>query len=366
MLRTPLCERLGIRYPVLQAGMGIFKGVVTPPELVAAVSNAGGMGCIGGSGLEPEELRQAIRGTRSLTDKPFGVDLLIPSKMSATTGSRDEIRKEIDRMYPKHRKLVDELFDRYGVPRTKVEKEFTITEEMTSEQARVVFEEKVPVFVVGLGDPGKFRGIANETGTLIAGSAGSLNNAKRQIQSQVDFIIVQGAEAGGHTGTIGTFPVVPQVVDAVSPIPVVAAGGIADGRGLVASLALGAQAVWCGTAFLFADEVNLHPAHREQIDRGRSEDFVVSRVFTGKPSRTFHNDVHTIWAKSGLEPLPMPHQKILMEDFLDSARRNGRLDVCGNPCGQIAGMMQGARPAAKIVADMVAQAEKIVGGWSGR
>ena len=201
MLRTPLCEKLGIKYPVMQAGMGIFKGVVTPPELVAAVSNAGGMGCIGGSGLEPEELRQAIRRIRSLTDKPFGVDLLIPSKMSATTGTREEIRKEIDRMYPEHRKLVDSLFDRYGVPRTKVEKEFTITEEMTSEQARVVFEEKVPVFVVGLGDPGKFRGIANETNTLIAGIAGSLGNAKRQIQAQVDFLIVQGAEAGGHTGT---------------------------------------------------------------------------------------------------------------------------------------------------------------------
>jgi NAD(P)H-dependent flavin oxidoreductase YrpB (nitropropane dioxygenase family) len=366
MLRTPLCEMLGIQYPVMQAGMGIFKGVVTPPELIAAVSNAGGMGCIGGSGLEPEELRQAIRRIRSLTDKPFGVDLLIPTRMSATTGSREEIRKEIDRDYPKHRKLVDELFERYGVPRTKVEKEFTITEEMTSAQARVVFEEKVPVFVVGLGDPGKFRGIANETGTRIAGIAGSLNNAKKQVQAKVDFLIVQGAEAGGHTGTIGTFPLVPQVVDAVSPVPVVAAGGIADGRGLMASLALGAQAVWCGTVFLFADEVNLHPEHREQIDRGRSEDFVVSRVFTGKPSRTFHNDVHTIWAQSGLEPLPMPHQKILMEDFLDSARRNGRLDVCGNPCGQIAGMLKGTRPAAQIVADMIAQAETISGGWSGR
>jgi NAD(P)H-dependent flavin oxidoreductase YrpB (nitropropane dioxygenase family) len=365
MLRTALCEKLGIRYPVLQAGMGIFKGVVTPPALVAAVSNAGGLGCLGGSGLEPEELREAIRKIRTLTDKPFGVDLLIPSRMSAKQGSREEIRREISVAYPEHRKLVDGLFERYGVPRSKVDKAFSITEEMTSEQARVVFEERVPVFVVGLGDPGKFRDIARETGTLIAGIAGSLNNARKQVQANVDFLIVQGAEAGGHVGTIGTFPLVPQVVDAVGSLPVVAAGGIADGRGLAAALALGAQAVWCGTAFLFADEVNLHPQHREQLDIGRSEDFVVSRVFTGKTSRTFHNDVHRVWAESGLDPLPLPHQKILMEDFLDAARRAGRLDVCGNPAGQVAGMLKGARPAATIVADMVTQAEQIIRRCSG-
>jgi nitronate monooxygenase len=360
MLRTELCETLGIRYPVMQAGMGIYKGMVTPPELVAAVSNAGGLGCIGGSGLEPDQLRDAIRKIRSLTEKPFGVDLLIPTKMSARQGSREEIRKDIAANYPKHHKLVEELFERYSIPKTKIDKEFSITEEMTTQQARVVFEERVPLFVVGLGDPGAHVAAAREAGTKVAGIAGSLNNARKQMQAKVDFLICQGAEAGGHVGPIGTFPLVPQIVDAVSPLPVVAAGGIADGRGLVASLALGAQAVWCGTAFLFADEANVHPQHREQLDVGRSEDFVVSRVFTGKPSRTFHNDVHRVWATAGLDPLPLPHQKVLMEDFLDAARTAGRLDVCGNPAGQIAGMLKGTRPAAQIVSDMVAQAEQII------
>ena len=360
MLRTELCEMLGIRYPVMQAGMGIYKGMVTPPELVAAVSNAGGLGCIGGSGLEPGQLRDAIRRIRALTDQPFGVDLLIPTRMSARQGSREEIRRDIEVNYPEHRKLVDALFERYSIPRSKIDKEFSITEEMTSQQARVVFEERVPIFVVGLGDPGAHRNAAREAGTMIAGIAGSLNNARKQLQAKVDFLICQGAEAGGHVGPIGTFPLVPQVVDAVSPLPVAAAGGIADGRGLVAALALGAQAVWCGTAFLFADEVNLHPQHREQLDVGRSEDFVVSRVFTGKPSRTFHNDVHRIWATAGLDPLTLPHQKVLMEDFLDAARQAGRLDICGNPAGQVAGMLKGTRPAARIVSDMVSQAEQII------
>jgi NAD(P)H-dependent flavin oxidoreductase YrpB (nitropropane dioxygenase family) len=147
-------------------------------------------------------------------------------------------------------------------------------------------------------------------------------------------------------------PLVPQVVDAAGGVPVVAAGGIADGRGVAAALMLGAAGVWCGTVFLAAEEARIHPTHREQVLRGRSEDFAVSRLYTGKPARTFRNEVHRLWDQAGLEPLGMPHQKVLMEDFLDACRRHGRLELASNPCGQVAGMLREVRPAAAILAAM--------------
>lgn len=358
MIHTPICDLLGIRHPVMQAGMGIYKGVVTSPELVAAVSNAGGLGCLGATGLEPQDLREAIARIRSLTDKPFGVDLIIPAKMSTRLGSREEIRKDIQENYPKHWALRQEIFDKTGIQAGTIDKEHTITEELTNAQAAIVFEEKVPLFVIALGDPAGFMERARAAGTKVAGLAGSVNNARRQLAAGVDILIAQGGEAGGHVGTIATFPLVPQVVDIAGTTPVVAAGGIGDGRGLAAALSLGAQAVWCGTAFLFSKEATLHDEHRAQLDFGRSEDFVASRIFTGKPSRVFSNEIHKIWAASGIEPLGLPHQKVLMEDFLDRARAEGKLGNVSNPAGQIAGMLKGARPAAEIVADMVASAER--------
>ena len=362
MLHTPLCDMLGIRYPILQAGMGIYKGLVTTPELVAAVSNAGGMGCLGATGLEPGQLREAVAKIRSLTDKPFGVDLIIPASLSADQGTREDIRRDIRARYPEHWSLVEELSEEFGIPVSAIDKEYSLTPELTDAQAAVVFEERVPLFVIALGDPARFMTQARDAGTKVAGLAGSLGNARRQIAAGVDLVIAQGSEAGGHVGNISSFPLIPQVVDAAAPLPVVAAGGIADGRGVAAALALGAQGVWCGTTFLFSEEANVHPAHREQLDSGRSEDFVASRIFTGKPSRVFHNAVHDRWRARGLEPLGMPHQKVLMEDFLDAARHAGRLDVVSNPAGQIAGMLHDFRPAAKIVEDMVADAQKIIAG----
>lgn len=365
MLRTPICELLGIRLPILQAGMGIYKGVVTTPELVAAVSNAGGLGCLGATGLEPGELRRAIRRIRSLTDKPFGVDLIIPSKLSTRTGTREEIRAEIREKHPAHWELVQRIFRDQGIAPRTIDMEYSLTEEMTRAQSDVVFEESVPLFVIALGDPAALMDRARAAGTKVAGLAGSVGNARRQLEAGVDFVIAQGSEAGGHVGVVPTFPLLPQVVDAAGSTPVVAAGGIADGRGVAAALALGAQAAWCGTAFLFAEEANVHPAHRAQLEAGRSEDFVSSRVFTGKSSRTFHNEIHKAWAASKLEPLPMPHQKVLMEDFLDAARAAGRLDVVSNPSGQVAGMLKERLPAARIVERMAAQAEEVIRRCSG-
>lgn len=357
MLHTPLCDLLGIRTPLLQAGMGTYRGLVTPPALVAAISEAGGMGCIGGAGLLPEELRGAIRDIRALTGKPFAVDLIIPATMSAREGSREEIRADIRARFPRHWAFVQGLFARFGLPPGEIDLGVTWTEDLTSAQAQVVIEERVPVFVIALGDPGRFMAPCRAAGVKVAGLVGSLGNLRRQLEAGVDFVIAQGAEAGGHTGTVSTMPLVPQVVDAAGATPVVAAGGIADGRGLAAALMLGAQGAWCGTVFLAAEEARIHPAHLAQVLEGRSEDFAVSRIYTGKTARTFRNEMHRLWRDEGLEPLGMPHQKVLMEDFLHVARREGRLDLVSNPCGQVAGMMHEVRPAKAIFDDMVRGAE---------
>jgi NAD(P)H-dependent flavin oxidoreductase YrpB (nitropropane dioxygenase family) len=173
----------------------------------------------------------------------------------------------------------------------------------------------------------------------------------------VDLVIAQGAEAGGHVGSVSTFPLLPQVVDAARGKPVLGAGGIADGRGVAAALALGAQGAWVGTAFLFAEEVQIHADHRAQLVQGRSEDFAATRIYTGKSARTFRNVIHAEWAAAGLEPLGMPHQKVLFEDFLHAARSVGRLDLVSNPAGQVAGMLRDVRPAAAILHDLVHGAE---------
>lgn len=360
MLRTPVCDMLSIELPVLQAGMGIYRGLVTSPELVAAVSNGGGMGCIGGCGLLPEELRATIRRVRELTPKPFAVDVIIPAKLSTAEGTRAEISADIRRNHPRHHAFVEALYERHGIPRAPIDLELTWTPALTHAQARVAIEERVALLVIALGDPGGFVAEARAAGVRIGGLAGSLGNVRRQLAAGVDLVIAQGAEAGGHTGTVGTFPLLPQAVDAAGETPVIAAGGIGDGRGLAAALALGAQGAWVGSAFLFADEYNIHPDHRAQIIGGRSEDFAATRIYTGKPARTFRNVVHREWAEAGLEPLGMPHQKVLFEDFMHAARRAGRLDLVSNPAGQIAGMFDRTRPAAEILRDMAEGAERAV------
>lgn len=356
VLRTPLCDLLGIRVPVLQAGMGIWRGLVTTPELVAAVSNAGGMGCLGGSGLTPEELRAAIRRVRELTPHPFGVDLIIPAALSTREGTRAAIREQIRRDHPRHWAFVEALYERHRIPRAAIDLELTWTPALTDAQADVVIEERVPLFVVALGDPAALVPRARAAGVRMAGLVGSLGNLRRQVEAGVDLVICQGAEAGGHVGTVGTFPLLPQVVDAAGALPVVAAGGIADGRGVAAALALGAAGVWVGTAFLFAEEAQLHPQHRAQLCQGRSEDFAATRIYTGKTARTFRNVIHAEWAEAGLAPLGMPHQKVLFEDFLHAARQAGRLELVSNPAGQVAGMLRDVRPAASIVEELVSGA----------
>jgi NAD(P)H-dependent flavin oxidoreductase YrpB (nitropropane dioxygenase family) len=219
-------------------------------------------------------------------------------------------------------------------------------------QVEVVLDERVPVFVAGLGDPSWVIRDKRARDMKVLGLAGSVRNAVRQKEAGVHAVIAQGYEAGGHTGTVANFALIPQVVDALAPLPVIAAGAISDRRGVAAALALGAQGVWVGTAFLFAEEADLPETHRRQLESARSEDLVVSRSYTGKTARTYKNAVMEAWSASGLDPLPTPYQWVLMDDFVNAAEAADRQELVNNPAGQGAGMLRARQSAREIVREL--------------
>jgi NAD(P)H-dependent flavin oxidoreductase YrpB (nitropropane dioxygenase family) len=371
MLRTPICDLLGIRYPIVQAGMGWDKeGMTTPPELVAAVSNAGGLGCIGGSSIRPEVIRERIRAVRALTDKPFGVDITLPKMEDVKIPDPDEVRREIEEKYPEHARFTDELIERLGlVPQPPDRKSWVKTPKATREQLRVILEEKVPILIIGLGDTAEVVPLAHERGIKVMALAGAVKHALSHARKGADVIIAQGYEAGGHTGTIGNFPLIPQIVDAVRPKPVLAAGGISDGRGVAAALALGALGVWCGTAFLVSRECGIHPVYKKQILSGSSEDFVRTAYTSGHFARHYRSPVIKAWMESGLDAMPTPYQGNAMDEIRRAAEAADRVDLLHVPGGQVAGMLseeKSARPAAEIVEKMVREAAQVLNDMRSR
>jgi nitronate monooxygenase len=351
-LRTPVCDLLGIEYPIVLAGMGVW-GMATPPALVAAVSNAGGLGVLGCSGLPPEEIQRRIQQVRDLTDRPFGVDLLLPAKMAEGSASRAAVRQQIRDKFPQHWEFLGELHRRFNVPENPVQDDRVISPEFIESQVEMTLAERVPVFAAGLGDPAIVVPRARAIGMKVMGVCGSPRNAARQVKAGVDVIVAQGTEGGGHTGAVANFALLPQAVDAAGSIPVLAAGGIVDGRGIAASLALGAQGVWIGTAFLVADECDMPGPMKDELVAASTGDMRISPYWTGKTVRGVRNSVSQAWEDSGLPNMPTPHQRVLMEDFLEAAKAAGRWDLFMNAGGQGAGALTQRRPAAEIFAELV-------------
>jgi len=359
VLTNRLCEDLGIEYPIFLAGMA-GRGDPTPPEMVAAVSEAGGMGVLGTSGFEPEEIRRRIREVRKLTGKPFGVDSLLPVRLVDAAPTRSGVREQIKKDYPAHWRFMEDIREEFGLPETRVDNEVVVDNDFMHRQVDAILDEKVPLFAAALGDPGFFAERAHAQGMKLMGIAGNVRHAQRQIAAGTDIVIAAGHEGGGHVGAIGTFPLIPQIVDAIAPVPVAAAGGIGDGRGVAAALALGAQAVWVGTAFLVADECAIPDLRKQQLIDARSQDFLISRSWTGKPTRSHTHPLTIAWAESDLEPLEAPLQRILMEDFQVAALAVKRDDLAFSPAGQIGGMITERRPAAEIVNDLVTGAIEVL------
>jgi enoyl-[acyl-carrier protein] reductase II len=324
-LKTPVCDLLGIEKPVVQAGMGF----VARSELAAAVSNAGALGIIGAAFLTLDELREEIRKTRDLTDKPFGVDILFatygrPSSDPIIEEFTDDVRKQID----------------------------------------IVFEENVPVLASGLGNPAPVVPLAHELGIKVISLVGNTKNAKRVANGGVDVIVAQGHDGGGHTGRVGTMTLVPAVVDAVEQ-PVLAAGGIADGRGLVGALALGAVGVWMGTRFVASVEAYSHMNYKNRIAEIDDEGTTRTRCFTGKPCRVIKNRTTVEWEKREEDVEPFPIQVIKISEYIgenvyEAARLHGRIDVGSCSAGQSSALIGSVKSAGEIVDDVMDKAEGIL------
>lgn len=324
-LYTPICERLGIDYPVFQAGMGW----VARAELAAAVSEAGGLGVIGaGSTLNREGLLTEINGVRERTDKPFGVDILF----ATIRAEGAEVAKYTDAV----RDMID-----------------------------VVLEEKVPVLISGLGSPKAVVPEAHDRGIYVMSVVGAVRHAQKAVADGVDAVIATGCDGGGHVGQIGTAALIPAVVDAVD-VPVLAGGGLTDGRGLAAAMAFGAQGVWLGTRFIASEESFAHRNYKDKIVDTDTAGTIVTRAHSGKTCRLIRNGYTASWEGREEEILPFPLQgRKFGHPASELGRHKGDVEMGVLPAGQSSGLIHTVKPAGDVVRDIVAEAETVLGRIAG-
>ncbi|HUW63812.1 MAG TPA: enoyl-[acyl-carrier-protein] reductase FabK [Spirochaetia bacterium] len=305
-LHTPLCDLLGIEYPILQGGMAW----VSEATLAAAVSNAGALGIIGSGSADPDWVAREIRKVRELTDRPFGVNVMLRNPH------------------------VDGIM-------------------------AVIREFCVPVVTTGAGNPGKYVAGLKEAGIRIFPVVSAVALVKRLVRNGVDGLIAEGMESGGHIGELGTFPLVPQVVDAAK-VPVIAAGGIFDGRGLAAALALGASGVQLGTRFMAAAECTIHPRVKEALIRASDRDTAVTGRALGHPVRGLCNKLTRQWEKLEAAGASPEELEKLGLGRLRAAMMEGDV-VYGTVCaGQVAGMVKEIQPAREIIGEIMAGAREVI------
>ncbi len=314
-MQTRLTEILDIEHPVMLAGMG----GVSYHQVVAAVSEAGGFGCLGASTMSHEKMNAEIAATREATSKPFGVDLL-------TAAPQDMVAKVND-----------------------------------------IADGGATVFVAGLGVPREVVDLCHERNMLVANMCGKVRHAIAAVEAGCDLVVAQGTEAGGHTGQVATFALVPQIVDAVGErVPVVAAGGIVDGRGLAAALSLGADGIWVGTRFIATPEARAVRGYKDLLLSSHEDDTVITRAFTGKTCRVVRNEYVNEFEAAGGEAAPFPMQYI--KSVEDGANHLGGDEDTPDvdparefmPAGQGVGAIDELVPAGELVRRFVAEAEAVM------
>lgn len=306
--KTRITELLGTKYPVIQGGMAW----IAESTLASAVSNAGGLGLIAGGSAPIDYLREQIRKTKAAVgDKPFGVNIMLMSPNA-------------------------------------------------EELAKLVIEEGVPVVTTGAGNPGKYMAAWKEAGIKVIPVIPSVALAKRMERAGADAVVAEGTESGGHIGENTTMCLVPQVVDALD-IPVIAAGGIADGRGIAASFMLGAEGVQLGTRFLAAEECQIHPTYKELVIGAKDTDSIVTGRSTGHPCRNVKTKFSKKLASGEMNGTITPEEfENITLGSLRKAVQDGNLDEGSFLCGAIAGMVNKIEPAKDMIEEMFAQAEKLL------
>ncbi|MGN0621226.1 MAG: enoyl-[acyl-carrier-protein] reductase FabK [Porcipelethomonas sp.] len=307
-MNTRITEMLGIKYPIFQGGMAW----IAESTLASAVSEAGGLGIIAGGSAPIDYLRDQIRKTKDNTGNPFGVNIMLMSPNA------------------------DDL-------------------------AQLVIDEKVPVVTTGAGSPGKYMEGWKNAGIKVIPVVPSVALAKRMVRAGADAVIAEGTESGGHIGENTTMCLVPQVVDAVE-VPVLAAGGIADGRGIAASFMLGAEGVQVGTRFLAAEECQINPVYKDLVIKAKDTDNVVTGRTTGHPCRNIKTKFSKMLASGEMKGTidPDEFEKITLGS-LRKAVQDGNIEEGSFLCGLIAGMVNEVKPCKDIIEEMFAQAQKLLG-----
>jgi NAD(P)H-dependent flavin oxidoreductase YrpB (nitropropane dioxygenase family) len=360
-MRTALCDRLGIQYPIF--------GFTPSEHVAAAISRAGGLGVLGCVRFnDAAEMDKVLDWMDASTDgKPYGVDVVMPAKVPAEGAAVD-----LTKLIPDgHKEFVDSTLRKLGVPPLPADTETRAgvlgwLHSVARAQVEVALAHPARLIANALGSPPPdVIESAHERGMLVAALAGKAAHARSHVTAGVDIVVAQGYEAGGHTGEIASMVLIPEVVDAVGDdAPVLAAGGIGSGRQMAAALALGAAGVWMGSAWLITEEyANLSPLPglRTALLAATSSDTVRSRIYSGKPARLLKNAWTNAWEEPGApDALPMPLQNLLVADAHQRLMQSGRPDVIPMPVGQIVGRMNEVRPVAAVMADLVAGYEQAV------
>ena len=357
---TPLARELGLEFPIF--------AFTHCRDVAAAVSKAGGMGILGVAAHSPKGLRAELEWIeKEVGDKPYGVDLLLPTRFVGSDRAGGFDASELDARIPaEHRRFVDALMDRYEVPPlppdTELRGELLVGADKQREIVEMLFEYRIRLIASALGPPpawmieqGRARGVK------VAALAGTVEHAKRHAEAGADLIIAQGYEAGGHTGEVATMVLVPEVVDAVAPVPVLAAGGIGSGRQIAAAMALGAQGVWLGSIWLTTEEAETHPVVKQKFLKATSSDTIRSRSLTGKPARQLKSAWTEAWEDpANPRPLPMPLQPRLVREAQSRIARTahkskGAALLANYFVGQIVGSMNHVKSVRTVMQELVAE-----------
>ena len=350
-LHTRLCDEYGCEVPIV--------AFAHTKDVIAAVVNAGGIGVLGATNQKPDELRSNIRWIKErVGDKPFGVDLLMPA--SLVQGNREDLEAQIPQG---HRDFVAKLMKDNSIPKPKAllrEPDGQVFQH-AREKLNIIFEEKVPIFASGLGSPAFILEEAHAHGTKVWGLVGLPRQAAREIEAGVDVLVAQGYDSGGHSGTVGTFTLVPEVVRLAegSKTMILAAGGVNNGRQLAAAITIGAVGVWTGTIWLATHESETEMFLKQRLVQARAEDPYQSRAMSGKPIRQLPSKYGDAWKQPDAPPtLQMPLQGMLVAEIQAGIKEARMEDWMTTAAGQSVVGIHEIKPAAEVVYAMVEEAQQ--------
>ena len=374
-MKTPVTDMFGIEFPIFA-----FSHC---RDVVAAVSKAGGLGVLGAVAHSDESLEVDLAWIEDeVGDRPYGVDIIIPARYAGDESGGFQAADIANLIPGTHREFLDEILERYEVPPNPEDSKgwahrpgdapFSLNR--AERQLEVALAHRPALIANALGSPPpEMVRRCHEEGVKVGALAGTRVHAERHVAVGVDLIIAQGGEGGGHTGEIGTMVLIPEVVDAVAPVPVLAAGGIGRGRQMAASLALGAAGVWCGSVWLTTEEAETHPVVKQKMLDAATTDTLRSRSITGKPARMLRSAWTEEWDREDTpDPLGMPFQPILTDEALLRINRAAHHEGSGAEqlatyfVGQVVGSMNRTRGTGQVVMDMIEEFIEATEGLAGQ